>query len=357
MQRTKVDDEIGLKELIVKLQNWWRYLLSKWSIILIAAVAGAVFGLSYSLWKKTLYKASLSFVLEDQKGGENLSSMANLASLIGISLGGMEGASLFTGDNILEFIKSKRMIEKTLLTKVVLEGEEQLLVERYVTVNKLAEGWSKNAKLTNFKFIPDSVDYFLQDSLLAKYHKAIVENDLVIEKPDNKLSIIQLDITSPDELFAKAFCETLIENVTNFYVETRTKKSAENLEILTKQVDSVRRELNDAIGGVALAGEANPNANAAFQRLRVPSQKRQIDVQANTAILSELVKQQEIAKLNLRNDKPLVQALDKPKLPLEKEVMSKIKGVLLGGFAFSFLTIIGLIVKRLYREIMDEHFE
>src|SRR5690606_18737178 len=172
-----------------------------------------------------------------------------------------------------------------------------------------------------------SSNYYLQDSLFSLYYKDIIKNTLTINKPDKKLNIIQLDIESPDELFSKAFCERLIQNVTDFYIQTRTKKSSENLAILSKQVDSVRRELNEAIGGVAMATDANPNPNEAFQRLRVSSQKRQVDVQANTAILSELVKQQEIAKLDLRNNKPLIQALDRPILPLEEDKIGKVKGI------------------------------
>lgn len=348
------DDEISLRELLLKIGEWWRYLLSKWLIIGIACIIGGILGLSYSFWKKPVYTASLSFVLEDQKAGGGLGQMSNLASMIGISLGGMEGEGLFTSDNIMEFIKSKRMIRKTLLTKVNLEGKEQLLVDRYVELNNIKENWKEDENLANFKFIADSSDYYLQDSLITTFYKSILNDDLLVDKLDKKLSIMQVDIESADELFAKAFCEALIQNVTDFYIENRTRKSVENLTILTRQVDSVRRELNAALGGMAAATDANPNANAAFQALRVPSQKRQVDVQANTAILTELVKQQELAKLNVQNDKPLIQSLDRPTLPLEKEQIGKIKGLILGAFVLGFLTTILLIMKRIYRQIMFE---
>ncbi|MCL4641635.1 MULTISPECIES: lipopolysaccharide biosynthesis protein [Olivibacter] len=348
------EDAISLRDLLLKLGEWRRYLLSKGLIIIIAGIIGGLVGLGYSLWKKTLYKASLSFVLDEQKGGGGMGSMSSLASLVGINLGGMEGAGLFTNENIMEFIKSKRMIKKTLLTNVNFDGKEQLLIDRYVDIKGLRESWAKNPKLEGFHFVPDTNDYIVQDSLIALYYKDIIKNQLKIDKPDKKLSIMQLDIKSEDELFAKVFCETLIDNVTEFYVQTLTKKSTENLNILTKQVDSVRRELDEAIGGVAIASEANPNPNPAFQRLKVPSQKKQIDVQANTAILTELVRQQEVARLNVRNDKPLIQALDRPVLPLEMERVGKAKGMVIGGFLFGFLTVLFLLTKKLFNEIMSE---
>ena len=130
-------------------------------------------------------------------------------------------------------------------------------------------------------------------------------------------------VETKDELFAKAFCEKLITNAAEFYIRTRTKKSQDNLNVLTKQVDSVRKELNTAIGGVAAATDANPNPNKAFQSLAVASKTRTVDVQANTAILTELVKNQELARMTLRNDKPLIQVLDRPILPLEKNKTGK----------------------------------
>jgi len=346
------EEEISLRELLLKVGEWWRYLLSKWKVIVIAGMIGGVLGLVYSITRKPTYKASFSFVLDEQKAGGGLSQMSGLASLVGINLGGMEGAGLFTSDNIMEFIKSKRIIKMTLLSKANFEGKEELLIDRYVNMYNLRNGWSENEDLVNFKFIPDSSNYYLQDSLFSLYYKNIITKTLTINKPDKKLNIIQLDIESPNELFSKIFCERLIQNVTDFYVQTRTKRSTENLAILTKQVDSVRNELNNAISGVASAADANPNANAAFQRLRVSSQRRQVDVQANTAILSELVKQQEIAKLDLRNNKPLIQALDRPVLPLEKDRVGKAKGLVIGGVLVGFLTVLFLMIKRLFREIM-----
>ena len=85
---------------------------------------------------------------------------------------------------------------------------------------------------------------------------------------------------------------------------------------------------------------------------RAPSAKRQVDVQANTAILTELVKQTELAKVTLRKETPLIQIIDQPILPLPKEKFGKAKGIVLGGFLAGFLVILGLIVRRIFRGIL-----
>ena len=124
------------------------------------------------------------------------------------------------------------------------------------------------------------------------------------------------------------------------------------MAILEKQTDSIRRELNGAITGVAVANDNAFGLNPALNVRRTPSARRQVDVQANTAILTELVKQSELAKVTLRKDTPLIQVIDRPILPLKKEQFGKLKGIVLGGFLAGFLMVLGLIGRRVLKAIV-----
>lgn len=124
------------------------------------------------------------------------------------------------------------------------------------------------------------------------------------------------------------------------------------MEILERQTDSIRAELNNAISGVASANDNTFNLNPALNIRRVPSAKKQVDVQANTAILTELVKQTELAKVTVRRETPLIQVLDRPILPLKKDQFGKKKGLFLGGFIAAFLTILALIGKKKFENVV-----
>ena len=78
-----------------------------------------------------------------------------------------------------------------------------------------------------------------------------------------------------------------------------------------------------------------------------------MDVQANTAILTELVKQTELAKVTLRKETPLIQVIDRPIIPYQKERFGKAKGILLGGILAGFLILFGLIGRRLLNNIVE----
>lgn len=134
-------------------------------------------------------------------------------------------------------------------------------------------------------------------------------------------------------------------------METKSKKARLNMQILNRQTDSIRTELNSAITGVAVATDNTFMLNPALNVRRAPSARRQVDVQANTAILTELVKQTELAKVTLRKETPLIQVIDRPILPLPKELFTKVKGIVLGGFLAAFLMVLWIVVRRFLREL------
>ncbi len=345
------DDGISLKELIIKFQTWCKYLYSKWLIILLMGVSGGALGLTYAIIKKPIYMAQTIFVLEESEGGGGLGQYAGVASMLGVDLGS-GGGGIFKGDNILELYKSRKMIQEALLAKDTFKGKPQSLIDRYLEFNKLREEWEGNPNLTNIQFNNPQNFNRTQDSIIGNLILEINSEILDVIKPDKKSSIINVTVNSEDELFAKAFANNIVNKVNAFYVNTKTKKSTENVLILQKQADSVKSALNASIGGVATAVDANPNLNPAFQRLRVGSQKKQVDVQASGVIYQEIVKNLEMAKISLRNDKPLIQVIDEPVLPLKKQKIGKFKGIIFGSIIFSFLTILFLLFKKAIVDIM-----
>lgn len=345
------NDEMSLKELILKIREWYRYLLTKWKIILLAGFLGGALGFTYAYFKKPVYTAECTFVLEDGSAGRGIGQYAGLAALAGINMGG-SGGGIFQGDNILELYKSRTMLEKTLLSKVLIKGKEQLLIDRYIEFNKLKEIWSKNPKMANFTFsIPRSQYTRLQDSVMTGIIGDINGNYLSVEKKDKKLSIIDVSVKSKDEIFAKEFADQVVATVNNFYIETKTKKVTAHLRILQQQADSVRRELNAAIGGTAAAIDANPNANPALAILRVPSQRRQIDVQASSAIYAEVVKNLEMARVSVQQEMPLIQVVDEPLYPLPKVVKGKIMTAIIAAIGMSLIISMALLFRLIFKGI------
>jgi len=347
------EEEVTLKDLMRIVREWFFYLLFQYKIIVLAGLIGGALGLAYSMSKKPIYTASLTFALEDEKN-TGLGSALGLSDL-GLGLGG-SGGGAFAGSNLIELFKSRSMVEKTLLEPVQLKGKTISLAELYIQSNDLRKGWDKNPKLKGIQFLPnrDRASFSRQqDSILGTIYANISNSGLVVLQKDKKISIISVEVKSLNETFSKLFCESLAKVVSDFYAETKSKKARLNMTILQRQLDSIRGELNNSLTGVAVANDRTFNLNPALNIKRVPSSRKQVDVQTNSATLAELVKQTELAKVNVRKETPLIQIIDTPIYPLIKERLGKLKGIIGGGFLAVFLTVVFLILRRLYRKVME----
>jgi hypothetical protein len=357
IENSNIDnDEISLKEIILKIKEWIAFLKSKWQTILIAGIIGGILGFTIALFEKSAYKAVLTFAMEDDKGsgGSGLGGALGLASSFGIDLGA-GGGGAFAANNLSELMKSRLLVEKVLLKPIQVNGKIISLAEYYIQINNLRVNWNKSPVLKSMQFLPNSkrTNYTLQqDSILEQIHKSLIEEDkLNITQKDKKVTILSIEVTSENEIFAKFFCENLAEETSNFYIGTKIKKAKINADVLQKQVDSIRNELNISITGVANEVDNVYNLNPAFNIKGAPSKKKQIDVQANTAILTNLVVQLELAKITLRKETPLIQLIDRPIFPLENEKFGKLKSIFLGIFLAGFLCILYFIFGLLYNKI------
>jgi uncharacterized protein involved in exopolysaccharide biosynthesis len=343
-------DEISLKEIIQKAQAWFAYFKSQWKIIFVAGLIGGLLGLGYAVIQKRTYTANLTFAFYEK---DNKGSLGSIASQFG--LGGLAGGNdggVFSGYNMVELLKSRFLVEKTLLSPIEINGKKELLVNRYIRFNKLDKEWAEDSVLKGVTFYDDNRTEFTeqQNYCLRVVSKSVLKENLLIKKIEKKVDIVSINVQSKDQLFAKFFAENLAKTVTDFYIETKTSKSRKDCDILQKRVDSVTSELNIAMSG--RAKELDQNFGIIRQQAAVPRLRNELKVQMLGALYSELVKNLEFSKLSLMREAPLIQIIDRPILPLEFKRVKKINSILIGGTLFGFLSLLGLGGKRVWKGMM-----
>ena len=349
------NDEISLKELVLKIKEWYQFLLTKWKLIVLAGIIGGLIGFTYAYFQKPTYKATLTFVLEEDKGSGGMSGALGLASQFGFDIGG-SGGGAFTGSNLTELMKSRLLVEKTLLNPIEVNGKTISIAEYYIQINKMREAWAENPAFKNIQFLPnaDRVSFTLQqDSILKGIFSSVSSpKNLTIGQKDKKVSITSIEVISLNENFSKIFCENLAKETSEYYVEIKSKKARMNVEILQHQVDSIRGQFNTSINEVASASDGIFNLNPALKSKGTQPAKRQVDLQINTTMLTSLVSNLEMSKMALLKETPLIQVIDKPIFPLEKEKVGKLKSLVLGGFLAGFLTVLYLVFSSLYKKLI-----
>lgn len=349
----EANNELTLKDLVLKIGDIWSYLLPKWKIILLIVLIGAGYGLYKSLTSKPIYEANLQMILQEEtQGGGGLSSLASSFGLGGSSNG------LFSTPNMLEYLKTRKLIEKALLTEVSFTNKKMSYADYYLLESGWLDDWKENSKLKSINFkknLPRDKFTRLQDSVLGLIYISITKTEYSVSQPDDKNGVILLQLKTQDEKFSKYFLEELESIVSDYYIESKIKKQKQTVNILEQQVDSVRSELYSAMIGAAAASDDIIGLNPSMNVKRVPSAKKQIDIQANSAILNELVKNLELSKMNLLNQTPLIEVIDKPVLPLEKKRLGKFKALVIGGFFGGLIAVIFLLFKRYLKSIKSEN--
>lgn len=347
------EDEISLKEVFLKLREWRIYLMKKWKIIVLFGILGAGIGFAYASMQKVEYIAQLTFVMEDSKSNA-LGGYAGLATQFGIDLGGSSNSGIFSGENLLEFMKSRLMVEKTLLSPVNFNGKEQSLAEFYISIYNLRKGWNTNPTLRNIQFPinPDRTKFSIkQDSILGTLYTKMITQHISVVKPDKKLSFVSVTCKSTSDLFSKLFTERLVKEAIDFYVQAKTKRSKSSVDKLQAKADSLVLLLDRKT--YSMAASEDLNLNPARSVARVGTELVMRDKVVLQTMYAEVVKNLELSRMAMAQETPIIQIVDEPILPLKKIKQSRLIGLIVGGVVAGLLVLIWLIVRRMYKLIMS----
>lgn len=340
------ESSFSFAELISVASELQKIIKSKLRKIVLIIIFGSLVGLGYSYIIKPSYKALLTFALDEDKGtgGGSISNALGIASQFGIDLGNSSAGGAFAATNLIELMKSRLIVEKTLLRPID-SNSSLTLVDYYLSKKELGLDLDDYGGIDKIQFNKNRNSFTIkEDSILYIVYKQLLKKNINISQKDKKVTIISIEVNSKNEYFSKKLCEALAKELSEFYIDSKTRKARINVNILQKQADSIRNELNIAMYGAAVKRDIVFNLNPSLNKFEVSSRKNMVDVQADTKILEQIVIQLELAKVTLRKETPLIQIIDSPILPLEVEKVGKIKSALLFGLLSAFLALLYFIV-------------
>ena len=253
----------------------------------------------------------------------------------------------------IENVSKDRLEEICNLKQPVLFQYNNETLMNVANITRLEELYGAfDVKVRNIEDKDETTETYLP-IILNEVVKVIKEKYLIVDKPSRKTTILEIGFDHKDELLAKSFNENLVSIVNDFYNKTKTQKTGENLKILERQADSVKKVLDKSILVLAEKDQSIPNPNPLTKVSLVPYQKALIDVQANGAIYQEIVKQLELAKVSHRNKTPLIQIIDQPILPLENSRLKFFECLVFGIFGGLFLSVLYYSLSRFYKSLIN----
>lgn len=323
--------------------------LKRWWLFLIIGILAGIGGIYYASLQKPIFKSRLTFALDDG-GGSGNSGIASLASQFGLNVGGSK--EIFAGDNILEIMKSRRIIENVLLSTDTFNNKPYSLADFFI--EKSGRNQKKEpSKLIHFAAgIQKSQLTYQQDSVLKMLYGEFSAEYITAKKPDRKLNIYEVNVITPDEQLTKVFTDRLVASTNSFYTEIRTKKAKETLQILEDRVASMKGNLSASISGRASVQDAN--LNPAFEAAQVPALKQQANIQAYGGAYGEMFKNLEMARFQYLNEIPLMQVIDNADFPMEKIKMGKLKTGIIASLAACFILFFIFWIQRVIKFSLAE---
>jgi hypothetical protein len=323
---------IVLGDVIESIKRFFSYLRSQSKLIVLCGFLGLVLPLIYRALQKPAYAASTTFILEEKSatGG----GLAGIASQVGLDLGSLgSGSSLFTGDNILDIIKSRVIIEKVLLTPIS-GNSGKTLADLYLEFSGMGEKLPAPVSFAS----PSVTHTVYQDSVLYVMYDQIAKKNVSVDRLNKKGSIFKIITVSQNQVFSKNFAERLLKETTTYYVNVKTSTAAANVKRLQARGDSLLRVLNAKSYNAASFQILDPNV--AFKSMSVPAEVSSRDKSIVFSIYAEVTKNLEMSRIALVSQTPVIQLLDVPKYPLMDDRKSYLFLGLVGFIAGIFAAIL-----------------
>ncbi len=350
------EDEITLKELILKLKEFWVELWSNKILIILIAIPFVAFFVYKSLTSEIKYPANLTFMLNDEKGGGG-----GISSVLGqFGLGGLAGGGGAVNTlKMIELSKSRMIIKKLLSQKIDLEGKTDLIANHLIDVYGLHEGW---AELENYDLGSFYFEDLIADNTSAESNKAILHLKSLITGGENteglfnitldeESGILNIDYNTLNEELSIQMATLHFEILSEYFVDKTTEKQRISLDQIKNKRDSTFAELTTLENRLARLKDSSRGLYTTSAKLNELQLTR--DVEMMNIIYGEIVKNYETSEYLLKTKTPVIQVIDYPISPIKPEKESLPKNVIIGLFLGGFLGSIFIIGRKILNDAMS----
>lgn len=346
------EDEITLKELILKVKEFGRAVAKSWISVLIFAVLFAGLFAVRAYLSPVLYKAELTFMMNEDDGGGG-----GLGSLLGQFGFGGGGETGFNIDKMIELSQSRQIAALTLLEKIDLNNERDFIANHILNLYNFREDWEDSDMLRDFPGFRDTaVDSFnrAENAALKAVHRKLVNGGgaLVDLVSDEDTGILTLTVTSLNEQLSLEISEIFYHKLEDYYVQKSINKQTETYNVLKFRTDSLETTMN-ATQRQLLRFE-DRNRNLGLKEYESARYQLQGELTILRLAYGETYKNLQLAEFNLQNKTPMISVIDRPVYPLEITVSSLPKSIVIGLLVGILIAVVFIIGRKIYRDTMSD---
>jgi hypothetical protein len=351
---TASSNEITFRDVVLKVKETYFEVKKGWKTILIF-ISVTLLAALYNYWttpKK--YMATLTFMVNENKGGGGLAGAASILNSLG-----MQAPMEDNLDKILALSKSFRIIQDALLTKTQVDGEDDFLGNHIIRIYNLYEkDWKKTAVLKGFRFTRSSLDSFsvAERKAIKSIYGIVVGTEskegLMVNSQSRLTSIMTMKVTTVSDELSVSLARIIFQRLSDFYIEKTVEREAETYKLVKRKVDSLKSVLVGA--DYRQAKFEDSNRGLLMETVKVPTKQLSRDVNRLTIMYGEAVKNLELSDFALKNKRPYVQVIDMPFSPNEPSIRSLSKAVVIGIGLGILAGTLFLIFRRLIKDSLKQ---
>lgn len=280
-----------------------RSMMSRWKLVVVIALLGAVAAAAWSLIATPRYRSTLKFALDEQSAVPPLGGLAALAGQFRLAAGGPRSlefyADVLTGRDLLE----------------------QLVLDSFSSPDD-AETRQPLLAILGFDD-PDSA------RALADAHDYLREK-VVATSINSQTGTVTLDVRLPDPELAAQVAFRLFDLLERFNLETRRSAATERRRFTERELARARQELGAAEAELREFLEANRGGLDA-PRLSVRRQQLQRRISVLNEVFGELSRETQTARIDEVRDTPVFTIVQAPDPPIYREYPLRVRMTLVGG--------------------------
>lgn len=350
------EDEITLKELILKVKEFFQEVLNHWRLVGLITIPFVLYFLYQAYKTPITYTSELTFMMNDDQGG-GFGGFGGIAQSFGI--GGGKGETNL--QKMLSLLKSRNIIQQGLFEKIEMDGQVDFFANHIIRIYDFHEQWEDKENLKDFVFKNDKVETFSRieySALKSVYGKVIgsaAAPGILSSSINDDTGIMTINIESIDEGLSIQLLNTLFEKLSTFYINKTIEKQKNIYEITKNKADSLLGVMNAA--QLNLLKRKDTQRNLTLNQYRAKELILERDYQTSLIAYGEAIRNKEIADFTLKTKTPFIQSIDLPIPPLRpnKTLMTYIKQIIIGGILGVFLAIVFIIGRKIFRDTMESN--
>ena len=333
-------------------------------LVLKAACVSFVIGCIVALTSPVVYESQTTFVPQtSDQSSSTAKDLGSLASLAGLNINTGVSSSL---DNYLSPLLYSKIIESDEFSIALINEElisqngNRLTVKNYLlgSNNFNIVGFIK--KYTIGLFTRDKKNEVISQQFLKDYNFISEEDYSVIQVFKKKFTIglnekegyIQVLATDKDAFISTQLVKLVTKNLQSRIITLRTNKIKEQLDYSKEQYKQKQDEFETLQNNLAEFKDSNKNISTAVFLSELQKLESEFQLQQN--ILMSLASEYNSNKIKLNKDTPIFSVLDEVSVPNKKSKPKKTQIVFIFMFSGIILSIVYLLVKESFTEIIQK---